>query len=210
SKRPTSGFAIAETIRAVAASAKAVSVGIPGAGAARSGSFPTGPATPWSLGRRWQVRLEEGPQFPSGMAAAGGFLLIGQRSDSLAVLRPADGAVHASFRLLDEVSQPPLVVGGRLFITSRDGSLQVLSWPGGERLWTRDAADIVGGAPYGRDVVMAVGTALELWSAEGDVLWSTDLGAAAVTAPTLHRGLALVATYDGWLHAARLDLKSTR
>lgn len=204
-KRPTSGFAIAETIRAVAASTKSLSVGLPAAGAARTGSYPAGPATPWSLSRRWQVRLEEGPQFPSGMAAAGGFLLVGQRSDSLAVLRPADGVVHASFKLLDEVSQPPLVVGGRLFVTSRDGSLQVLSWPGGERLWSRDAADVVGGAPYGRDVVMAVGRRLELWSAEGDVTWSTDLGAAAVTAPTLHRGLALVATEDGWLHAARLS-----
>src|SRR5690606_745152 len=176
-KRPTSGFAVAETIRAVAASIRTHSVGLPAAGPARTGTYPAGPPTPWAIRRRWQVKLEEGPQFPSGMAAAGGVLLVGQRSDSLAVLRPADGGLHASFQLEDEVSQPPLVVGGRLFVTSRDGSLQVLSWPGGERLWSRAGADVVGAAPYGRDVVMALGTRLAQWNAEGDEAWSAELGA---------------------------------
>ena len=205
SKRPTSGFAVAETIRAVGASTRTFAVGLPGAGPARTAAYPAGPPTPWAIRRRWQVKLEEGPQFPSGMAAAGGFLLVGQRSDSLAVLRPAVGGLHTTFQLRDEVSQPPLVVGGRLFVTSRDGSLQALSWPGGERLWGRDGADVVGGAPYGREVVMALGSRLELWNAEGDVAWSAELSAPAVTAPTLHRDLALVATEDGWLHAARLS-----
>jgi serine/threonine-protein kinase len=52
---------------------------------------------------------------------------------------------------------------------------------------------------------MALGSKLELWNAEGDVAWSAELSAPAVTAPTLHRDLALVATEDGWLHAARLS-----
>ncbi|HZJ10980.1 MAG TPA: serine/threonine-protein kinase [Trueperaceae bacterium] len=203
-KRPTSGYGVADSLRAVLAAARQRSFGLPQAGPGRIGAYPAGPAMPAALRRRWQVTLDEGPQFPSGLAAAGGFLLVGQRSDSLAVVRPADGALHTSFPLEDEASQPPLVVGGRLYLVSRDGCLRALSWPGGEMLWSKEGEDVAGGAPYGRDVVVAAGRALELWSAEGDVVWSVPLGADVVTAPTVNRGMALVATADGWLHAARL------
>jgi len=203
-RRPPSGAAVAETLRAVLAGVRAGAVGVPGAGPGRTYSFPSGPPLPHTLTERWRVSLEEGPQFPSGLTAAGGFLLVGQRSDALAVLRPADGALHATFELGDEASQPPLFTAGRVFVTSRDGAMQALSWPGGEPLWRREDEDVVGGAPYGRDVVVAAGECVALWTAEGDELWRCGLGAQAVTAPTLHRGLALVATVDGWLHAVRL------
>ncbi len=203
-RRPASGTAVAETLRAVLASVRRASVGLPGAGPGRHHAYPSGPPLPQTIGERWRANVGEGPQFPSGLTAAGGFLLVGQRSDALAVLRPADGAVHATFELGDEASQPPLVVHGRVYVTSRDGSLQALSWPGGERLWAREDEDVVGASPYGRDVVVAAGDRLELWTAEGDASWRVDLGASAVTAPTLHRGLALAPTEDGWLHAVRL------
>ena len=203
-KRPTSGFAVADSLRAVLATARRRGLGQGLAGPGRLGSYPSGPALPNGLRRLWQVSLDEGPQFPSGLAAADGFLLVGQRSDSLAVVRPADGGLHASFPLDDEVSQPPLVVDGRLFLVSRDGGLRVMSWPGGELLWIREGEDVVGGASYGRDVVVAAGQSLELWSAEGDTFWSVPLGGDIATAPTVNRGLALAATSDGWLHATRL------
>ncbi len=203
-RRPPSGYAVAETLRAVLAAVRSRAVGLPGAGPGRTHAFPSGPPLPHALEERWRAALSEGPQFPSGLAAAGGFLLVGQRSDALAVLRPADGALHATFELGDEASQPPVVLDGRVYVTSRDGALHALSWPGGEELWRREDRDVVGGAPYGRDLAVAAGDGLELWTAEGDVMWRCDLGAGAVTAPTLHRGLALVPTADGWLHAVRL------
>ena len=203
-KRPTSGFAVADSLRAVLAGARRRCFGHALAGPGRLGSYPGGPALADGLRRLWQVSLDEGPQFPSGLAAADGFLLVGQRSDSLAVMRPSDGGLHASFPLEDEVSQPPLVVDGRLFLVSRDGSLKTLSWPGGELLWQREAEDVAGAASYGRDVVVAAGSSLELWTAEGDTTWTVPLGADIVTAPTVNRGLALTTTADGWLHATRL------
>src|SRR5690606_37676064 len=166
-KRPPSGVAVAETLRAVLAAVRARAVGLPGAGPGRTHSFPSGPPLPPGLDERWRVNLREGPQFPAGLTAAGGFLLVGQRSDALAVLRPADGALHATFDLGDEASQPPLFNAGRVFVTSRDGAMQALSWPGGDLLWRREDADVVGGAPYGRDAVVAAGECVALWAAEG-------------------------------------------
>src|SRR5690606_15203209 len=90
-------------------------------------------------------------------AGRGAAVPLGQRSDALALLRPADGALQASFELAAEASQPPLFTHGRVFVTSGDGALQALSWPGGEPLWRREDEDVVGGAPYGRDVVVAAG-----------------------------------------------------
>lgn len=206
-RRPASGTTVAETLRAVLSSVRRAAVGLPGAGPGRLHAFPSGPPLPQTLSERWRVNLAEGPQFPSGLTAAGGFLLVGQRSDALAVLRPADGGLHTTFELDDEASQPPLFVQGRVFVTSRSGSLVALSWPGGEVLWRREDEDVVGGAPYGRDVVVAAGDRVELWTAEGDAAWRVKLGAPAVAAPTLHRGLALVPTEDGWLHAVRLPGK---
>lgn len=204
-RRPASGTTVAETLRAVLASVRRAAVGLPGAGPGRHHAYPSGPPLPQSLNERWRVNLAEGPQFPSGLTAAGGFLLVGQRSDALAVLRPADGAQHAVFELDDEASQPPLVLQGRVYVTSRSGSMLALSWPGGEVLWRRDGEDVVGGAPLGRDVVVAAGDRVELWTAEGDATWRVKLGGGAVAAPTLHRDLALVPADDGWLHAVRLS-----
>ncbi len=203
-KRPSSGYAVADRLQAILEQVRGRSFGVPLAGPGRTGSYPGGPPSPRALERRWSIELDEGPQFPSGLAAAGGFLLLGQRSDSLAVLRPADGGLHASFALLDEAYQPPLVVGERLYLVSRDGSLDVLSWPGGESLWRREGADVVGAAPFGRDVIVAAGESLELWTAEGVVAWRCRLDSPAVCAPTIHGSLALVPTAGGWLHAVRL------
>ncbi|MBX3143763.1 MAG: protein kinase [Trueperaceae bacterium] len=203
-RRPSSGYVVADRLRAILAEIHARSFALPLGGPGRTGSYPHGPPAPRELVKRWTVDVGEGPQFPSGLAAANGFLLLGQRSDSLAVLRPADGGLHATFPLLDEAYQAPLVVGERLYLVSRDGSLDVLSWPGGEALWRKEDADVLGAAPYGRDIVVAAGDHVELWSAEGVTQWRVKLDSQATCAPTVHGGLALVPTTGGWLHAVRL------
>lgn len=202
-KRPASGWAVADTLRAIRAAVAARAPQQAHAGPGRTGAYPSGPANAASLTRQWSAVLDEGPQFPSGLSSAGGFLLVGQRSDALAVLRPADGGLQATFELHDEASQPPLVVADTLYLTSRDGTLRALEWPRGQLAWEREYDEVMGAAGYGRDLIVAHGSSLSRWSPDGSEVWRTELGEAVATAPTLHAGLALVPTRDGWLHALR-------
>jgi serine/threonine-protein kinase len=201
--RPTSGGAVADALRAIRALALRGAGQAALAGPGRTGAYPSGPPSATALSRRWTVTLDEGPQFPSGLAASHGFILSGLRSDALAVIRPADGGLQAVFDLHDEASQPPLALGQNLYLTSRDGSLRALSWPQGELAWQRLNAEVVGVAPFGAGLVVAAGPAVAHWSAAGDELWRTPLSAPASTAPTIHGNLAFVPTSDGWLHAVR-------
>lgn len=201
-KRPVSGFAVADALRSILAGQRERATHVALAGPGRRGVYPRGPASAASLTRRWVRKLEEGPQWPAGMAAAGGFVLVGQRSDALAVLRPSDGGVHASFDLLDEVSQPPVFLADRILVASRDGALHAFLWPTGETLWRRDDADVVGVLPFGDGLIMTErrGGAVA-WDVHGAERWRYDAGAAAATPPTVHAGLVFYATEDGWLHA---------
>ncbi len=206
SQRPTSGWAVADSLRAVRQAELAKATQLPLAGPGRTGAYPAGPPNGNALQRRWSLTLDEGPQFPSGLAGSHGFLLCGLRSDALAVLRPADGGVQAVFELHDESSQPPVAAGDHLYLTSRDGSLRALEWPRGEVAWQHLEADVVGVAPFGDDLVAAMGSDLvRLAAADGSELWRTSVAAAASTAPTVHAGYGFVPTRDGWLHAVRLN-----
>lgn len=202
-KRPSSGWAVADALRAIRAAVLGRAPQQAHAGPGRTGAYPNGPANPATLARRWSLELDEGPQFPSGLSSAGGFLLVGQRSDALAVVRPADGGLHATFELHDEASQPPLVVADTLFMTSRDGAMSALHWPRGELAWQRLDDEVVGAAAYGDELVVSLDGGLAHWSRTGEERWRADLGGPPATAPTLHAGLALVPTRDGWLHAVR-------
>lgn len=203
--RPTSGWAVADALRAVRHAVLSGATQAPLAGPGRTGAYPAGPPNAAALTRQWSVALDEGPQFPSGMAGSNGFLLCGLRSDALAVIRPADGGVQAVFDLHDEATQPPVATDTHLFLTSRDGSLRALQWPRGEVLWQRLESDVAGVTPYGDDLVVSTGAALaRLGSEDGAERWLTALSAASVTPPTVHGGHGYVGTRDGWLHSVRL------
>lgn len=205
-RRPLSGFAVADGLRSILASGREGATHVALGGPARRGVYPHGPASASGLIRRWVRKLEEGPQWPAGMAAAGGFVLVGQRSDALAVLRPADGGVQSAFELLDEVSQPPVFTTDRILVVSRDGAVHAIAWPTGETLWRRDDADVVGVLPVGDALVLTDRTGgAAAWDVQGAERWRYDAGAAAATPPTVHAGLAMYATDDGWLHAVKAD-----
>lgn len=204
--RPASASTVADALRALREDGLARTVRRPHGGSGRRGVFPSAIADPARLAPRWQVRLPEGPQWPAGLAAADGFLLVGLRSDALAVLRPGDGAVQATFDLDDEVTSPPLVHGGRVWLTTRDGAVAAIEWPGGGRAWTAPEVEAVGLAAVGTDVLVSRRDgALERWGASPrERRWRAELGASATTPPTVHGTLAFVACDDGWLHAIEL------
>ncbi len=204
-KRPTSGWAVADTLRAIRSAELQRAPQRAQAGPGRTGAYPTGPTNAASLRRLWTLALDEGPQFPSGLSSSAGFLLVGQRSDSLAVVRPADGGLQATFALHDEVSQPPLVMGDTLYVVSREGAIRAIAWPRGEVAWQRLDEEIVGAAPYGDELILALGDGVARWTPAGEEVWRVPLGAPPAAAPTLHAGLTLVPTRDGWLHAVRTE-----
>jgi serine/threonine-protein kinase len=206
-RRPRSGYAVAAALRNVVAEVVAAAPALPAGGAARTSAYPGGPAAPRPLRERWRVRLDQGPQWPAGLAAAEGFVLAGLRSDALAVLRPADGGLHARFELEDEVEHPPLYVAGRVWVASRDGGLAQIAWPEGRTLWRGEHVDAAGLAPCGDDGLLVARRdgSLERWAGDRTVLWRAELGAAAATPPLAHAGLALVLDARGDLHAVGLN-----
>lgn len=202
-KRPTSGWAVADALRAIRTAELARAPQVALAGPGHTASYPAGPTSDGAIRRRWSLSLEEGPQFPSGLAAGGGFLLIGLRSDSLAMIRPADGGLQATFPLRDESSQAPLLLDEKLFLTSRDGSLRALSWPQGEVEWELVEEEVRGVTPFGADLLITRGATLRRLRADGSESWCCELSAAAAAPATLHGGYAFVPSRDGWLHAVR-------
>lgn len=205
-ERPRSGYVVAEALRTIVDGVHAQAAAQPGAGAARASVYPSGPAAPRPLREGWRVRLEQGPQWPAGLAAAEGFLLAGLRSDALAVLRPADGAEHDRFELADEVEHPPLVAAGRLWVASRDGGLAQIAWPEGRTVWRDEAVDAAGLAAVGGGLLVARrdGT-LERWDEGRHPLWRVELGAPAAVPPLVHRGEAIVLDAGGGVHAVALE-----
>jgi eukaryotic-like serine/threonine-protein kinase len=209
--RPPSAPSVADALRAIRSAWLTEASHLPAAGSGRRNAYPDGPVPSRPLTLRWQTRLDEGPQWPSGVCAAQGFVLVGQRSDALAVLRPADGGLHASFALRDEVSTPPLYHAGQVIVTTRDGAVQALAWPQGRPEWSVEGVDAVGIAALGDDLLVARRDGrLERWDGSASARWRFDAGAALATAPCIHRGLAFVFDAEGWLHAVSLDKGARR
>jgi serine/threonine protein kinase len=200
-RRPGSAYAVADALRAMLYSISRNGTHLPQGGPGRCGVYPGGPVQPGNLERSWQIQLSDGPQWPAGIGAAEGFILVGLRSDRTVALRPADGGVMNSFETEDEVSTSPVYSDGRLFVTSRDGGLQALSWPTGEPLWSDRKFGAVGLVPFGSSLIATSsrGT-LERLGVDRKPGWRYEGGSPAATPPTIHRGLVAFATQDGWLH----------
>lgn len=199
--RPDSAYGVADSLRAILETGILRTAHLPQGGPGRCGVYAVGPVQSAALARSWQVHLSDGPQFPAGIGAAEGYILMGLRSDRTVVLRPADGGTVTTFAAEDEVSAAPVYNDGRLFITSRDGGLQAIAWPTGEPLWSDPDFGAVGLLPFGSGLLAAKASGvLEHFTADRESLWSYDAEAPAATAPTLHRGNVAFASNDGWLH----------
>lgn len=205
-RRPRSGYEVAEALRSIAADVGDAVAGVPAAGATRSGMYPFGPVLTTRVRERWRTRIEQGPQWPAGCSAADGFLLVGARDDSLAILRACDGEPHGRLDLPDEAIFAPLVVDRHLWVASRDGSTKIASWPDARVVREFDAMNACGVAPVGRDVVVARSDGrIERRTASGEDVWSTSVGTGLVHAPIVHRGLVFVTGASGSVHALHVD-----
>lgn len=200
--RPPNGDVVADALRSIKASLLDGSTHVPLGGPARRASYSFGPTQASRLKPAWRVRLDDGPQWPAGIGAAEGYVLLGLRDERVAVLRPADGVEILSISAPDEVITAPVYSHGQLFTVSRDGALSVAAWPTGKIGLTRPDADAVGVLPFGRNLLVTTsGGELQLFDRELEQLWSYQATEPATTPPMVHGGMAVFQTGDGWLHA---------
>lgn len=202
SARPPSGEVVADALRSIKAGLLDGSTHVPLGGPARRASYSFGPSQAKRLRPVWRRRMANGPQWPAGIGAAEGYILLGLRDERVAVLRPADGVEVLSIPAADEVMTAPVYAHGRLYVVSRDGSLSVADWPDGNLRYEEDAADAVGVLPLGRDLLVTTGAGeLQLLDPELKPRWSYQAVEPASTPPMVHGGMAVFQTADGWLHA---------
>ncbi|QDH17642.1 PQQ-binding-like beta-propeller repeat protein [Swingsia samuiensis] len=145
-------------------------------------------------------------------AAGGGFHLKWSRSigaevspdnflSSIAILPNNRGAIQS----------PPVIGNGRIFTTDAQGVVKAWTWPGMNRLWTRQPAphgsrstNIGGGTALDGDtlyIVDGVAQAVAVDAATGKQKWAVDLGTPGRSAPTVADGLVVFGTIDERLFA---------
>ncbi len=202
--RPASGERVADALRTVRAevleTSRAQRLGGPG----QHGVFAGGPVDPVRLRRVWSAKLPEGPQWPSALTAASGFILLGLRSESVAVLHPGDGGVLARFDTDDEVNSAVVSVHDTLLYTSRAGTLSAHAWPNGELLWRDPDAAVAGFTPYAGDLLLATAGGLERRTLKNEPKWHYESDPAA-TAPTVCGETLCFVTRSGTLHGVGPD-----
>lgn len=207
-ERPSSGERVADALRTVQAvltqKSSAERLGGPG----QHGVFFGGPVDPGGLKRLWSSKLAEGPQWPGALTAAAGFLLVGLRSEEVAVLHPSSGGVQTRFETDDEVNSAVVSVDDALFYTSRSGSLSAHRWPEGELLWRDAAAQVTGFVPYAGNLFLAAVGGLERRTLQNERVWRYSSDPAA-TAPTVcgtgRQAVLCYLTQSGWLHGVGPD-----
>ena len=204
SRRPGSGYLVAEALRTVRAQVERRSASRRQGGSGGTGVLPHGPTHPRSLARLWRTELPDGPQWPAAVTAAEGFLVLGLRNEQIHVLHPADGTKLTRFQADDEVNSPVSFNAGRLHYTSRGGAIYVLQWPSGRRAWEDLDAGANAITPYADGLLAATrqpaSPGLQRRNAQGEVVWAYPTSADAVTSPLVHKGQACIMTLDGWLH----------
>jgi eukaryotic-like serine/threonine-protein kinase len=201
-ERPGSASEVAQALKSILYNAQASLATQRLAGPAQQGVYLEGPVDARNLKPSWQVKLPEGPQWPSALTAAEGFIFVGLPSEEVRVLRPADGSTQARFPAPDEVNVTPLYLDGHLLLISRDGSLSALSWPKGAMLWSDPDAVAVGAVPMGSNILVSTRKGgLEHRSRANEILWRYDAESPAVTPPVVHKLQACFVTQEGWVHS---------
>ena len=201
-KRPLSGYFVADALRAIARTVLGAASHHPSAGPGRTNAFQGGISATTTLTELWRTTVDDGPQWPSGVTAGGGFLFVGQRSDQLGVLTLAGGALHRSYPLTDEMHQAPTLIKDQLFVNTRDGALQALAWPSGALAWELPHEDVRGFCQLGTGIVYANadGRIVRL-GPTGQVIWEAPLQAHVANGPTTGGTFVLQADQTGWVHA---------
>jgi eukaryotic-like serine/threonine-protein kinase len=201
-ERPSSANEVAHILRSILYQATSNLASQRGAGPAQQSVYLEGPINARELKSAWQLKLSEGPQWPSALTAAEGFFFVGLPSEEVRVLRPADGSTQARFAAPDEVNVAPLYIAGHVLLISRDGSLSALAWPKGTMVWSDPDIAAVGAVPMGENILVSTRLgSLEHRSVLNEVFWKYEAESPAMTPPVVHKLQACFVTQEGWVHS---------
>ncbi len=203
-QRPASGYQVADALRSIKAQIERHASAQRLGGGGQHGVLVEGPVAPRRLEQSWQIKFDEGPQWPAALTAAEGFVLLGLRSEEVCAVSPADGSLQARFVADDEVNSAVTYLAHRLYFTSRGGALYALAWPSGKRLWQDAHSGVVGLLGYGDGLLLTTsqhqGGGLEHRTLDNARRWHYPTESPAVTAPLVQQRQACFMTQDGWLH----------
>ena len=226
--RLSSGYLVSEALKSIRNETQQKSSAQRLGGPSQSGLIAFGIVHPASLQTIWQTKLSQGPQWPSAITAAEGFVLLGLRSEEVCVLNPADGSIHKTFEADDEVNSSIVYQAsrlnftsdnkdghspikttnyqeGQLYYTSRSGALSALKWPSGELAWRKENDNIVGVLAHEGNIFVSSREGwLERCDANGNSLWRYELDTPAVTEPTIHKDQVYTVSRTGWLHSVSI------
>ena len=184
--------------RGVLAGFQALRLATPRAGASRSGHYPFAPE-PRRLALKGRVDLGGEAAWPGEMVYAGGRVFLGV-GRSLVAVDLLTGEV-ARVALPDEVTAPPVVRKGGVYVGAWDGRVrrfrgQTLEWSAETGAEVTAACLVVGERVY---VGSRDGT---LYAYEKDrPLFRFRAGGHLSASPTFYRGMVFVGSEDGWLYA---------
>jgi len=110
-----------------------------------------------------------------------------------------------SYQTGDIVDSSPAVVGGRVYIGSRDRKVYALNATTGAFIWSYTTGDIVYSSPAVADGVVYVGSSdskvYALNATTGDLIWSYRTGNAVASSPAVADGKVYIASYDNNVYA---------
>lgn len=197
--RPSSGAALAVSLRLVRDAIASASHGFPSGGSAHQGVHYGGLTMPSLPDVMWQRRLEDGPQYPYQLISAENFLLIGLPNDNLAILHPSDGSVVGYCQGWDEINATPVYQDGTLFFCDRSGGLHCYALPENLLLW-QESADATGISSFAGGILLSDRQGLQHRNSNGEALWRYVTESPVTTAATVHRQWLICVTEAGWLH----------
>jgi len=199
--RPSSGIQVSEQLRSILISESNLHSRQRLASPSQTGYYSSGPNAK-ELKVAWQESLPEGPQWPSSMMAADGFLFLGLRSEEIQVRHPANGSLYSSFEADDEVNLAPLLHNKNLLFISRNGKLSSISWPDGKKLWEIKNQAISGMIPVGKDIILSSRqNKLAKINEQGKKQWLYQTESPVNTQAIVHKLQAFCVTQEGWIHA---------
>ncbi len=180
-------------------------------------------ALDWRNGRqRWKVDTDR--RIRSTPAVRAGLVYIGGGDGIVRALDATDGAQRWAFETAGirfdagehgfdrtQIQASPAVVGGTVYIGSRDASLYALDAVTGAPQWHREdgSAWVVGSAAVGETLVFngrsSSGTFRARDRTTGEEVWAANGEGAVFTSPTLADGLVYFGSGGGWLWALQAE-----
>ncbi|HPQ81880.1 MAG TPA: PQQ-binding-like beta-propeller repeat protein [bacterium] len=140
----------------------------------------------------------------SSPVEGGGLIIVGTQSGGVIAYRSSDGSVAWSKQISDrqtqvnDVDSKPLVIGGRVYVTSAEGTMAAMDISSGDILWIADAGGVNDPILHEGKIYASGGGVISAVDPEtGAIFWQQDLETPEISSPAGgERYVAVVTTMD--------------